>query len=594
MIDRPTKLRIRRYFRRSKQSAENAALDAEKSVEKYFFTRLPRLGNVKRFVLGWILLVILLGSGVVMQAQALSPYYQTLKPVKGGIYTEGIYGKFTTANPLYATGTVDSSVSHLIFSGLLKYNNQNQLVGDLAKDVVADDRGVVYTVTLRDDIFWQDGKPVSAEDVMFTYMLIQEPDAKSPLFANWSGVKLEQVDAHTIKFTLPHALASFKQSLTNGIVPKHKLDTIPVTQLRTAEFNTTKPLGSGPFKWDSIQISGQTPETREEQIGLSANLQYYGGEPNIDKFIIKAIHTKDGLIKQFNAKEVDAMVGLDKRPNEIGKDTTINEYDFPLNAEVMIFFKTSQEILKDKAIRQALVKATNKSEIQSGLGYPVATVNGPILSNQVGYASDITQFSYNINEANTTLDQAGWLKGPDGIREKAGQKLQFNLSSQNNSEYAYIAQIVQRQWREIGVDLKVNLEDDTALQSTIALHNYDMLLYGITIGSDPDVYAYWHSSQADVRASSRLNFSELKSPAVDSSLEAGRTRTDPNLRTTKYRPFLSTWKDEAPAIALYQPRFLYITRGHIYGLDSKTMNTITDRYINVQHWRVRTEYTTIR
>jgi peptide/nickel transport system substrate-binding protein len=589
MVDRSTKLRWRRRIKRSQHKVENLSVRAEKGVEELFFARLPRLGNVRRFVLGWIMLVLLLGAGVIAQVRALSPYYETLQPVKGGIYTEGIIGRFTTANPLYATGSVDSSVSKLVFSGLMKYNSQNQLVGDLAKEVKSDDRGVVYTVTLKDDIYWHDGKPVTPDDIIFTYRLIQNPDAKSSLYANWKNIKIEKVDDKTIKFTLPHALASFKQSLVSGIVPKHKLEKVAPSQLRTAEFNTVTPVGSGPFKWDSIQISGQSPESREEQIGLSANEKFYDGTPNLDKFIVKAIHTRDSLIGQFNNQQVDAMVGINKRPENIGNDTSINEFDVPMNAQAMVFFKTTNEVLKDKIVRQALTKATNRADIVSGLGYPVASTQGPLLPTHVGYAPDVLQQAYNVQEANTLLDQNGWVKGADGIREKAGQKLQFRLYSQNNNEYPHTTQLLQQQWKEIGADVKVVLEEDKELQSTIALHNYDALLYGITVGSDPDVYAYWHSSQADIRASSRLNFSELKSAQIDSALDAGRTRTDPNLRATKYRPFLTTWRDEAPAVALYRPRFLYITRGKVYGLDATTINTATDRYANVQNWRVRTE-----
>ena len=594
MLNRTTKLRWRRNLRRSQQNLENLTVNVEKGAEKHLFTRLPRLGGVKRFVISWVLLVVILGFGVILQTKALAPYYLTIKPVNGGIYTEGIVGRYTTSNPLYATTAVDASVSKLIFSSLLKYNNHNQLVGDLAKEVKSDEKGVEYTVTLKDDLFWQDGVQLTADDVVFTYRLIQEPDAKSPLQNTWAGVKLDKIDDKTIKFILPHSLASFNQLLTNGIVPKHKLEQIPAGQLRTAEFNTVKPMGSGPFKWDSIQISGQTPETREEQIGLSANQHYYGGVPNLDKFIIKALNNKDTMVEQFKKQEIDAMVGLDNRPDEIGKDSSINEYDITLNAQVMIFLKTTQDILKDKSIRQALTMATNRSEILKSLGYPVVSTNSPLLNTDLGYSKDLDQADFNLAEANALLDKNGWVKGADGIREKAGTKLKFSLTSQNNSEYSAIVNEIQKQWAQIGVDLKINLEDDTALQSTIALHNYDSLLYGITVSSDPDVYAYWHSSQADVRSSSRLNFSEIRSPLIDSSLEAGRTRVDPNLRVVKYKQFLTSWKDEAPAIALYQPRFMYITRGNIYGLDTKNMNTITDRYSNVQNWRIKTEHTVIR
>lgn len=529
-----------------------------------------------------------------MQARALSPYYQTRQPVDGGIYTEGIIGSFTTANPLYATSSVDSSVSRLVFSGLMKYNSQNQLVGDLAESVKGNDRNSVFTVVLRQDAKWHDGQPVVPEDVMFTYDVIQDPDAKSPLSATWRNIEVTKKDDKTVEFRLPHSLSSFPNLLTNGIVPSHILKDVPSSQLRNIEFNTTEPVGSGPFVWDSIQISGQTAATREEQIGLSRNPNYHGGAPRIDTFIVKAIRDQQNMVTQFENQQIDAMVGLDSVPTQVAEDDVVQEYEAPLNAQVMVFFKSSNELLKDAKVRQALTRATNQPEIIAGLGYPVIPVQGPLLRSHLGFSQKLTQISYNEEEANKLLDSAGWKRGADGIRTKDGQPLTFRLYSRNNSEYAYVSQVLQRQWRNIGVDVKVTLQEDTELQPTIALHNYDALLYGITVGNDPDVYAYWHSSQADIRSSSRLNLSEFKSKIADAGLEAGRTRADADLRATKYIPFLTEWRNQAPAVGLYQPRFLYVTRGVVYGLDMAKLNVATDRYANVQNWQIRTDLVPIQ
>jgi peptide/nickel transport system substrate-binding protein len=126
-------------------------------------------------------------------------------------------------------------------------------------------------------------------------------------------------------------------------------------------------------------------------------------------------------------------------------------------------------------------------------------------------------------------------------------------------------------------------------QTTLEFHTYDALLYGVSIGVDPDVYAYWDSSQADIRSTSRLNFSEYKSATADAALESGRTRLDPNLRTIKYKPFLQAWQTDAPALGLYQPRFLYITRGTVYNLTDHTLNTDADRYNSIAKWEIHTK-----
>jgi len=128
----------------------------------------------------------------------------------------------------------------------------------------------------------------------------------------------------------------------------------------------------------------------------------------------------------------------------------------------------------------------------------------------------------------------------------------------------------------------------------LEFHTYDALLHAISIGVDPDVFAYWDSSQADIRSNARLNFSEYKSTTADTALEAGRTRLDPALRIVKYRPFLQAWQTDAPALGLYQPRFLYITRGTVYGLTDHALNSDSDRYASVADWQIHTAKVTDR
>lgn len=588
MVDRATKLRWRRRFRRSQKQVETIGQQAEDQLEQHFFRRLGRLASVGRFVFTWILLFALLVSGVVVQNRALSRYYQVLQPVPGGTYTEGMVGAFTNANPIYATNSVDASLAQLVFSSLMQYDSDGNLVGDLAEKLDVDSRGVEYTVVLRDDATWHDGRPLTSADVVFTYRTIQNPDAKSPLRPNWQNVKVRAEDERTVVFVLPHALASFPHSLTNGIIPKHLLDNIPASQLRSVSFNTVNPVGSGPFAWGAVQVVGDTPQTREEQVGLVAYEDYYEGKPKLNRFIIRAFHDQTQLSDSFNKGELTAAAGLDSATHIIDGQN-IRDYSIPLNASVMAFFKISNPILSEVAVRQSLTQATNTGQVMFDLGYPVIAARGPLLNSHVGYSQDLVQLPYDPATAKKRLDEAGWLVGPEGIRQKNGQNLKLSMYSQNSAQYSYVSQVLQLQWREIGVDLEVILQPDIELQNTIAFHSYDILLYGITLGSDPDVYVYWHSSQADVRSQNRLNFSELNSDAIDAALEAGRSRLDDNLRAAKYEPFLQAWRNEAPAIVLYQPRYFYITRGVVHGFNPTAFNNPVDRFANVNNWMIREE-----
>ena len=135
--------------------------------------------------------------------------------------------------------------------------------------------------------------------------------------------------------------------------------------------------------------------------------------------------------------------------------------------------------------------------------------------------------------------------------------------------------------------MKIDVQKQNDFQNSVADHSYEALLYGISIGSDPDVYVYWNSSQADIRSGNRLNFSEFKNTTADTALEAGRTRRDPAIREVKYRPFLQAWQQEAPALGLFQPRMLYITNGPVFGLTDHSINTPIGRFNNVENWQIR-------
>jgi peptide/nickel transport system substrate-binding protein len=547
---------------------------------------LERLVDVRRFIFTWIMLVLVLIVLVLLQTRALGNYYLKSGPEPGGNYTEGILGSFTNANPLYASGSVDSSVSRLVFASLLKYNQNNQLVGDLAQSWTVDDHGVIYTVRLKPDLKWQDGEPLTAADVAFTYHVIQNPDAKSPLVSSWRGVGVEAKGPLTVVFTLPNPLSSFPASLTNGIVPEHLLSGIPPTQLRSVSFNTVNPVGAGPFKWEAIEVHGDTPENREQRIALIPNDTYYNGRPKLGRFIVRAFHDQKQLASSFKKQELNAAVGLEGAPDGTKDSSLVHGYNIPLTSEVLVFLKTNHPILGDANVRKALLQATDTNAIIGGLGYPVIPARGPILSSSVGYDKGLAQLNINQTAANQLLDQAGWKMGSNGIRQKDGKPLSFTIFSQSTNEYTYVTGVLQKQWRAVGVNAEVVLQADTELQPTLNNHSYDVLVYGISIGNDPDVFAYWHSSQAN-RNSNYLNFSEYKSSAADQSLEAGRTRSDPTIRTIKYRPFLEAWRGDAPAIALYQPRFLYLVNGPLFGFEERSMNTGSDRYANVENWMIR-------
>ncbi len=587
-IDRKTKLRFRRNVRKSKRQVENISVQAEEKLEKLFIRRLHRLVDVRRFVGSWLALVGILVALGVFQIRHLGAFYLETTPANGGVFTEGVLGSFTNANPVYAIGGVDGGVSRLLFSSLFEYDKNGELVGNLAINWKVDETGKIYTVTLRDDVKWHDGEEFSADDVVFTYRTIQNPDAQSPLFSSWRDVRLKKTDDRTVQFTLPNVFAAFPHSMTNGIIPNHLLDDVAADQLRSDQFNTIRPVGTGPFEWEAVEVSGQTPEDRQEQIALKRYDNYHKGPARLNKFVINSFRNEDTMTKLFMDRGLSAMSGLNNVVDTID-DSSVQEFNLPLTGAVMVFFKTTEGVLKDKVVRQALVRSVNTTDIVNALEYSAIVVDGPLLRSQIGYNPKLVQLEHDVKEANRLLDEAGWKMGENGVRVKGDKELAFGLKAPNNSEFTDVTRELQKFWTAIGAKVTVDQPNDAELQSIVSLHQYDAVIYSIGLGKDPDVFAFWHSSQADVRSNNRLNLSEYQSDIADQSLEAGRTRIDPKLRKVKYEPFLKQWREDAPALAMYQPRYVYVTRGYFSGFDSRGLHSANDRYNSVHNWTIKTQ-----
>ncbi|HEY1646265.1 MAG TPA: hypothetical protein VGF75_07975, partial [Candidatus Saccharimonadales bacterium] len=171
-------------------------------------------------------------------------------------------------------------------------------------------------------------------------------------------------------------------------------------------------------------------------------------------------------------------------------------------------------------------------------------------------------------------------------RENGGQPLAFNLTISNSPEYLKVANELKGYWQKLGAQVNLIAEDPSDFGTILEDHGYQAILYGISIGIDPDVFVYWDSSQAQANSSTYLNLSEWKNSSADESLEEGRISLNPSLRAAEYQGLLSAWQQDLPALGLYQPRLLYLTNGTVFGLNGNTINTNTDRFNNVWNWEI--------
>jgi peptide/nickel transport system substrate-binding protein len=587
--------RILSRFRSSQRQVEGLGSQTGEHIDRHLVRRFNSLMEVRRFVIGWLGLLVLLIAVLVGQNLGLSGYYQTVRPVPGGIYNEGVLGRFTNASPLYAMSDADTTVSRLVFAGLLKVGAHGGLKGDLASGYDVGDHGAAYTVHLRPGLTWQDGHPLTSKDVLFTFRTIQNPDVQSPLLNSWRGVEISAPDARTVVFRLPNALASFPYSLATGIVPEHLLGKVAPADMRSAGFNTVNPVGAGPFAWQAVEVSdGNDPDNVRAQIALTPFDGYHAGKPKLQKFVVQTFASKQKLIDAFASNQLTAAEGLDILPPRLAGDKGVVRHSLPVRAANMVFFKTTESVLADKSVRQALVRATDTDAIMERLGYTTRKVDEPLLAGQLGYDPSLRQLPFDPKAAGKLLDKDGWRMGRDGVRSNDGDRLAFTLSAVDSPENRMVVRQLQRQWGSLGVDLGVRFLNGTDFRGALGNHDYEAVLDGIAIGTDPDVFVYWDSSQADIRSGNRLNLSEYRNETADTALESGRTRLDPTLRIIKYKPFLKVWREDAPAVGLYQPRLLYLTNGAVAGLDDTAITVPADRFANVGNWEIRQAKVTVR
>ena len=584
-----SKIFSKNSFKRRIKLYKNSFLDffenTNKQLDRHIFRRTHNLHASRRFAIGWMSLMVVIAIGLFVQIRAASSAYLEIVPANGGVFVEGYVGNVKNMNPLYSSNSVDNALTKLMFSSLLTYNEKNELIGDLAEKWTSDEVGKVYTVTLRKDAKWHDGEAVTPEDVVYTYNSIQNAKVQSPLSSSWKGVKVERTGDWDVTFTLPNSYSPFPHLLTNGIVPEHILKDIDPSQLRGSRFNTASPVGSGPFTFRSIDVDKQG-DNQTEIVQLSKNDSYYNSVPKLDGFTIKTFKDKQDMQSALNSKDITGAAFVDHQDNN--KE---NEFLFTQTSGLYVFMNNSKPPFDSPQIREAIARATSPGLVSSTLPYATLPVRSPLLVGQVGYSKDYVQKGTDIELANKLLTESGWAwQQGEPYRKKDGKELTVQLVSEKSDDYVKFVEQLQKQWAAVGVKAEVSLEDqDTIAATTLASKKYDALLYAINIGPDPDVYVYWHSSQAKPDAKPGLNFSLYSSKQADEALEAGRSRTNPSLRAAKYKPFLAAWQKDVPAIGLHQPVFSYSTNIPVYGLQEKTINIPSDHLNNVNQWQINTK-----
>ncbi len=555
-----------------------------KHARRFVFKRWNSFREVRSRIAIWVLAIGVLIGATGLQFWWYQSEYRTDASANGGTYAEALLGPIDTLNPIFAQTSAEEAVSELLFSRLVTYDEKGTINYDLANSMKLEEDKKTYTLTIRPDAQWSDGVSVRAKDVVFTVNLLKNNATRSTL-TGWGDVKAVELDVRTVQFQLPAIYAAFPHALRFlPILPEHILRNIEPSQLRENNFSS-KPTGSGPFTLRLLQ--GQDTASTQKIIHLTRNDRYYKGAAKFDRIQLHVYDNKDSILRALATSEVNAASDLAVTDAQRVNKRYVIENN-PIKSGVYALLNTSSPILSDSKIRKALQTGTDTSAVRRALANKVPELYLPFVSNQVNGAVPPAP-AYNQAAAAALLDEAGW-KIDGSTRKKDGQPLTLSVVTTKNPDFEKALDVLKTQWQELGITITTSIVDPSDPAQNVAREilqprRFDVLLYQLTIGGDPDVYAYWHGSQA----TNGFNFSNYKSSISDEALSSARTRVEPDLRNAKYLTFARQWLEDVPAIGLYQSTAQYIHTDNVRAsIDSSTLNSTADRYHNVKYWTVGT------
>lgn len=554
---------------------------------------LVRFSPSERLIL-YILALALSASAIALLAGANETVSVNV-PSRGGSITEGLLGPARFINPVLSTSAADGDLTTLTYSGLVRALPDGTIAPDLAESYTISDDATTYTFKLRDGITFHDGKALTSADVLFTIKQIQNPDVKSPRRADWDGVVVSTPDDRTVVFTLPHAYAPFIDNCSLGILPEHLWkDTTP----EDFPFNplNTHPVGSGPYRIKQVDEDSTGSATRFD---LEPFSNFALGRPNLSMISVRLYTSDDAVVDAFNAGDVDAIAGIssDQLAELDLKNSTVIRSTLPRVFGVF-FNQNHAPVFADAAVRNALDIALDKDRLiratlggfATPLSSPVPPHQNAVVAGPIGTTSAVsTAYTLDsVDAARDALERGGWKwSETDGVWKKGTQVLQFTLSTTDTPELVASANAVVTAWRQVGIKVTLKVYPLAELNtSVIRPREYDAILFGEVIGREPDLYAFWHSSQ---RNDPGLNLSLYANAKADTLLSQARATTKREDRDKLYTEFADLILKDQPAVFLYAPDFLYVFPKNVIGVRVGSLTTPAERFDNVYQWYTDTE-----
>lgn len=552
----------KRFFRFSRKATE----DGIEHVQENLVERLPNVRRVRLLVLEWLLLVGIVIFLAITQGIMYRNSYAVITYGNGGTYTEATLGKVNSLNPLFASTSSEKTLSKLLFACLSAPDYSGHTGLDLAESIKSDQSGKVWSIKLRDNLKWSDGSPITNEDVLYTVDIIQDPKVNTSYSSNLANVKVMEDANGRIIFDLPRAYANFPSALNIPVLPAHILKDVSPELLLEHSFSTT-PVTSGPFTYNAAQAIGTEGE---KLIYLLANPNYYKGKPMLDSFAVHAYLDTDKIISALRNGSVTATAELSAADSDEVLTSNLHEKQTALSSGIFAFFNMDSPTLSNKVLRASIRLGVDWSQLRN-LSNSDTPLQFPITNNQIDIDAYPEIPAYNQSAAQQAL--AGVT-----LPEEA----QINIVTVTS--FSELADNLASQLTALGLSVSTNVYEPNQdfLINVIRPRAYDILIYEVELGPDPDLFAYYHSSQASATG---LNLSNYRNVITDDLVLGARSSTDPKLRSTKYQNFLRYWVDDIPAVGIAQVNLSYYLNKNVRSFsESNRLVYATDRFTDVSYW----------
>ena len=454
-------------------------------------------------------------------------------------------------NPLLATDSASSEVANYIFNGLVKFDKNGTIVGDLAKKFYFEDNTTLI-FELRRGVKWHDGKPFGVDDVIYTYKLLNSPKLLTPYKDDFKYVKsIEKIDDWHIRvhYTQPYFKAISIWMM--GILPKHLWE--KVDDPMTSSLNKA-PIGTGPYML-------KQPFKVNERIVLDANPHYFIHPPHIEKINLHYIADPSTQFITLKAKELD-MGSLDPLQVERQLDSSFRDYyqliEQPSQSYTYMGFNLRKKLFADRRVREAIALAIDREEIIDLLFFSHGLVcYGPFMPKTPQYPRDYKPQRYNPHKAKALLKELGY---------SLSHPLKFELvTNTGNDTRVYAAQIIQHQLRKVGIEMHIRTMEWQAFLNTVVMpHQFDAVLLGWSLSLTPDAYSIWHS---DGDKKGGFNFVGYHNSAVDRMIVEAEHTVEREKFATIYQKLFKLIVDDYPYVFLYIPNSITAVNREIKGVE---------------------------